>query len=210
MCWVYLPTPWCRVLHEQLTGSLLVKKFPGFHGTRRFITALTSVRHLSLSWVSPIQFIYQHFTTWRSILILFTHLHLGLPGGLFASGFPTKTLYTPSPHPYPPHFPAHPILLGVMISVYCKMHEDIVLFFKMERGLVACNDTDGLMQTLNINHNPLDWRLFTDSSNLSLKAVPSSSKCSLFHNSNVFGSCIIHTLCTECVKIKKIIPAPKG
>jgi len=33
----------------------LVKKFPAFHGTRRFITALTSVRHLSLSWASPIQ-----------------------------------------------------------------------------------------------------------------------------------------------------------
>jgi len=30
-----------------------------------------------------------------------------------------------------------------------------------------------------------------------------SSKCSLFHNSNVFGSCIIHTLYTECAKIKK-------
>ena len=31
----------------------------------------------------------------------------------------------------------------------------------------------------------------------------SSSKCSLFHNSNVFGSCIIHILYTECAKIKK-------
>jgi len=31
----------------------------------------------------------------------------------------------------------------------------------------------------------------------------SSSKCSLFHNSNVFGSCIIHILVTECAKIKK-------
>ena len=35
-----------------------------------------------------------------------------------------------------------------------------------------------------------------------------SSKCSLFHNSNVFGSCIIHILYTGCAKIKKIIPAP--
>ena len=36
------------------------------------------------------------------------------------------------------------------------------------------------------------------------------SKCSLFHNSNVFGSCIIHILYTVCAKIKKkIIPAPK-
>ena len=31
----------------------------------------------------------------------------------------------------------------------------------------------------------------------------SSSKCSLFHNSKVFGSCIIHILYTECAKIKK-------
>jgi hypothetical protein len=31
----------------------------------------------------------------------------------------------------------------------------------------------------------------------------SSSKCSLFHNSNVFGSCIIHILYTLCAKIKK-------
>ena len=30
-----------------------------------------------------------------------------------------------------------------------------------------------------------------------------SSKCSLFHNSNVFGSCIIHILYTGCAKFKK-------
>ena len=37
-----------------------------------------------------------------------------------------------------------------------------------------------------------------------------SSKCSLFHNANLFGSYIIHILYTGCAKIKKIIPAPKG
>jgi len=37
-----------------------------------------------------------------------------------------------------------------------------------------------------------------------------SSKCSLFHNSNIFGSCFIHILYTGCVKIKKKIPAPNG
>ena len=31
----------------------------------------------------------------------------------------------------------------------------------------------------------------------------SSSKCSLFHNSNVFGSCFIHILYTGCAKIQK-------
>ena len=30
-----------------------------------------------------------------------------------------------------------------------------------------------------------------------------SLKCSLFHNSNLFGSCIIHISYTECAKIKK-------
>ena len=99
----YLLTPWCRVLLEKLTGLQLVKKFPAFHGTRRFITALTSVRHPSLSWASPIQSIYPHPTSWRSILILSTHLRLCLPSGLLPSGFPTKTLYTPSPHPYASH-----------------------------------------------------------------------------------------------------------
>ena len=108
----YLLTPWCRVLLEQLTDLQLVKKFPAFHGTRRFITALTSVRHLSLSWASPIQSIYPHPTSWRSILILSTHLRLGFPIGLFPSGFPNKTLYTPLSSPIRATCPAHLILHG--------------------------------------------------------------------------------------------------
>ena len=79
------------------------QEIPLFHGTRRFITSLTSVRHLSLSWASPIQSIYPHPVSWRSVLILSTHLRLCLPSGLLPSGFPTKTLYNPSPHPYGPH-----------------------------------------------------------------------------------------------------------
>jgi len=71
--------PWCRVLLEKLTGLQVAKKFSPFHGTRRFITALTCVRQLSLSWASPIQSIYPHPTSCRCILILSTHLRLGLP-----------------------------------------------------------------------------------------------------------------------------------
>jgi len=37
---------------------------------------------------------------------------------------------------------------NIRISVYRKRHEDLVQFFKMERGLVACTDNDDLMQTL--------------------------------------------------------------
>ena len=53
-------------------------------------------------------------TSWRSILILSTHLRLGLPSGLFPFGYPTKTLYTPSPHPYAPH--AQPISFFSILS----------------------------------------------------------------------------------------------
>ena len=51
----FLLTPWSRDLFEKLNGVQLVKKFPGFYGNRRFITAFTSVRHLSLSSASLIQ-----------------------------------------------------------------------------------------------------------------------------------------------------------
>jgi len=43
---------------------------------------------------------YYLLTPW---CILSTHLPLSLPSGLLPSGFPTKTLYTPSTHPYAPH-----------------------------------------------------------------------------------------------------------
>ena len=68
-----------------------------------------------------------------------------------------------------------------MISVYRKSHEDLDNFLKMERGHVTCTDIDGLMQILNINHNPLDRRPYTGSSKLSLKAFP-------LHNGNTLPS----------------------
>ena len=38
----HILTPWSRALLEKLIGVQLVKKFPAFYGTRRFITAFTS------------------------------------------------------------------------------------------------------------------------------------------------------------------------
>ena len=45
------------------------------------------------SQLDPIHTSISYF--WKSILILSSHLLLGLPSGLFPSGFHTKTLYTP-------------------------------------------------------------------------------------------------------------------
>jgi hypothetical protein len=46
----YLLTPWSRVLLEKLlTSSAASQEIPRIFGTRRFITVLTSARHLSLS-----------------------------------------------------------------------------------------------------------------------------------------------------------------
>ena len=56
-----------------------------------------------------------HYNSRRSILILFFHLRLGLPSGLFPSSFPTKTLYTPLLSTLRAICPAHLIFLDLII-----------------------------------------------------------------------------------------------
>jgi len=66
----YLLTPWSRVLLEKLTGSAASQEIPRIFGNRKFITVLTSARHLSLSWANSIQSSQPPPTSWRSILIV--------------------------------------------------------------------------------------------------------------------------------------------
>jgi len=99
-----LLTPWCSFLLEKLTGLQLVKKFPAFHGTRRFITTLTCVRHLSLSWGQPNPV---HIPTSHLLEIHPNIIYSSTPRSPQWSSSPAVSPprpYTPpSPHPYVPH-----------------------------------------------------------------------------------------------------------
>ena len=104
------------------------QEIPRISRNPKVITALASVRQPSLSWASPIQSIYPHPTSSRSVLILFTHLHLGLPSGLFPSGFPNNTLYTPL------SFMDHTIFDYTIFAKY-------LLFFSLSSNLYPQNSS---------------------------------------------------------------------
>lgn len=70
---------------------------------------------------------------------------------------------------------------GVKVSQYRNRQKDLTAFFTMHENLVACSDINGLMAALNIDYKTEEWRLFIDSSKLSLKAV-------LLHNTNYLSS----------------------
>ena len=101
----YLLTPWSGVLLEKLTVSQLVKEFPKVHYPAHKCPSPAPV--LSQLYLS----IHPHPTSWRSILILSSHLRLILPSGFFPLCFPTKMLYTPLLSLIHATCPAHLILL---------------------------------------------------------------------------------------------------
>jgi hypothetical protein len=111
-------TTWSRVLPEKLTVPQLLKKFPAFYGTRKFITAFTTARHLSLSWPRSFQSVFSsHFSNIHFNIIFY--VCLGLPGSLLPSGFTNKTLYM---HLF--HFPH--LLHALPIPFFLYDHPSVI------------------------------------------------------------------------------------
>ncbi|GBP89284.1 hypothetical protein EVAR_60426_1 [Eumeta japonica] len=67
------------------------------------------------------------------------------------------------------------------ISVYRSRHTHFSNFFSQDGNIVFCSDIPSVMTELKFEYKTSDWRLFIDSSKVSLKAV-------LLHNGNKYPS----------------------
>ena len=70
---------------------------------------------------------------------------------------------------------------GTVVSFYHNREIDLVQFFRIEDEFLFCDDINGLLNAMGCEYEPVEWRLFIDSSKRSLK-------CVLLHNGNVFAS----------------------
>jgi len=87
-------------------------------------------------------------------------------------------------------------ILGTMLKVwnlqrqdtkvcfYRGRHEEFKDFFSLEDGVEFCNDVCSVMGVIGHEYNPDQWRLFIESSKVSLKLV-------LLHNGNRFPSVLL-------------------
>ena len=103
--------PCSTFLIEILNFSQLVKKFPVIYGTRRFITALISARHLFLSWAWSIQSMNSTFHFLKIHLYIIFSAKPGYPKWSLSLSFPHRKHVYNSPFPIRATCPTNFILL---------------------------------------------------------------------------------------------------
>jgi hypothetical protein len=116
-------TPWYWTLLEKPPVAQLLKNFPTFYGTRRFIIVFTRALHWSLSSARSVQSM--------SPQPIFLEIHLTvtlLPTSRssywsFSSGFSTKILYAFSFGPMHTTCPAHLILDLIILIMLGEDYE---------------------------------------------------------------------------------------
>ena len=107
-------------------------------------------------------------TTWRSILILYSHLRLCLPSGLFPWGFPTRTLWTPLLSSISATCPAHFILLDFITrTILGEEYRSLSWWLKFHE---CCRTVRCITVFTRAHQMPLSWAgsLHTSPSHLSL------------------------------------------
>ena len=107
--------------------SQLAKNFPEFTESEGSLPHQKSPLP-AIFLVRPIQSMVSYFTSWRSILILFSPLRLGFPSGLLPSSFPTAALYTPLLFPIRAMFPTHLNLLDLITRIIFGEEYRVLIF----------------------------------------------------------------------------------
>ena len=79
------------VTYQKLVSRLL-KKFPYFFENQRFITVFVTARLVSSSSATYIESTPSQHISLRAILVLFSHIRLGIPNGRLSSSFFKRTL----------------------------------------------------------------------------------------------------------------------
>jgi hypothetical protein len=108
----------------------------------------------TLIHINPVHAL-QH-TSYRYILILFSHLRLGLPSGFFPSGFRTKTLYVPFLSPTRATCPS--LIIHVVLITRIILGEEYTLLSSSR-----CNFLHSLVTSSFLGPNNLLCTLFSRS-----------------------------------------------
>ena len=109
--------PWCRVLLENFIVPQLVKNYPLFCATRRFIIAFTTASHLSIALTTLIQ------STPAPSYLFQIHFSITLPSTFtsfkcsFPPALPNKIPYASFPFPIHATCPTNFVLLDLMTQI---------------------------------------------------------------------------------------------